>query len=64
MATIAGIFADLKRRGVYRVAGIYGVAAWAASEVAINVEEPLQLPGWLDTAVIIVLALGFPIALI
>ncbi|MGK0259114.1 MAG: adenylate cyclase, partial [Candidatus Azotimanducaceae bacterium] len=42
----------------------YGVAAWAASEVAINVEEPLQLPGWLDTAVIIVLALGFPIALI
>jgi len=64
MASMAGIFADLKRRGVYRVAGIYGVAAYAVSEVAINVEEPLQLPGWLDTAVIIVLALGFPIALV
>ncbi len=27
-------------------------------------EEPLQLPGWLDTSVITVLALGFPIVLI
>ena len=64
MASLAGIFVDLKRRGVYRVAGIYGVAAWAISEVAISVEEPLQLPGWLDTSIIIILGIGFPIALV
>jgi len=64
MASLGGIFADLQRRGVFRVGGIYGVVAWAISEVAISVEEPLQLPGWLDTSIIIVLALGFPIALV
>jgi TolB-like protein len=64
MASVPAMFADLKRRGVFRVAGIYGVTAWAISEVAISVEEPLQLPGWIDTSIIVVLGLGFPIALI
>lgn len=64
MLGIAGIFADLQRRGVIRVAGIYGVAAWVISEVAISLEEPLALPGWLDTSIIIVLATGFPISLL
>ena len=64
MASVPAMFADLKRRGVFRVAGIYAVTAWAISEVAISVEEPLQLPGWIDTSIIVVLGLGFPIALI
>ena len=64
MPSIAGIFTDLQRRGVLRVAGIYCVAAWVISEVAISLEEPLGLPGWLDTSIVIVLAMGFPIALL
>jgi adenylate cyclase len=64
MPSIAGIFTDLQRRGVLRVAGIYCVAAWVISEVAISLEEPLGLPDWLDTSIIIVLATGFPIALL
>ena len=58
------LYADLKRRGVFRVAAIYGVTAWAVSEVAISIEEPLQLPGWIDTSIIVVVALGFPVALV
>ena len=64
MLSIAGIFADLQRRGVYRVAGIYCVSAWVISEVAISLEGPLGLPDWLDTSIVIVLAMGFPIALL
>ena len=64
MPSIAAIFADLQRRGVLRVAGIYCVAAWAISEMAISLEEPLNLPALLDTSIVIVLAIGFPIALL
>ena len=64
MPGIAGIFSDLQRRGVFRVAGIYCVAAWGVSEVVISLEEPLELPSTLDTSIVIVLAIGFPIALL
>ena len=64
MASITGILADLQRRGVLRVAGIYCVAAWVISEIAISLEEPLGLPDWLDTSIVIVLAMGFPIGLL
>ena len=64
MERLVRLFEDLKRRGVFRVAGIYAVAGWAIAEVAISVEEPLQLPGWLDTSVLVMLGLGFPIALV
>ena len=63
MTSFTRVHTELKRRGVYRVGGFYAVAAWVMSEVAISMEEPLQLPGWLDTSVITVLAMGFPIAL-
>ena len=64
MASITGILADLQRRGVLRVAGIYCVAAWVISEIAISLEQPLGLPDWLDTSIVIVLAIGFPIGLL
>ena len=64
MRSIAAAFSNLQRRGVLRVAGIYCVAAWGISEVAISLEEPLGLPGSLDTSIVIVLAIGFPIALL
>ena len=61
---IASLHADLKRRGVYRVAGIYLVSAWVITEIVVSIEDPLQLPTWLDTAIILILALGFPISLL
>ncbi len=55
---------EVKRRKVGRVAMAYSVVAWLLVEIAVTVEAPLGLPGWLDTFVIIVVLVGFPIALI
>ena len=56
-------FSEIKRRKVFRLAAAYLVIAWAIIEVVTAIEEPLQLPGWFDTAVIVLLAVGFPIAI-
>ena len=55
-------FAELRRRRVFRVAGVYLVAAWLVIQVADAVFEPLGLPAWALRLVIILAALGFPLA--
>ena len=55
---------ELRRRNVFRVAAVYGVVAWLLIQIVATVEEPLGLPDWFDTAVIVLLAVGFPIAII
>ena len=58
------ILSELKDRKVIRVAGIYLVVAWLIMQVVDVVSEPLYLPDWFNTAVLLLLVLGFPIALI
>ncbi len=55
---------ELKRRRVVQVAAVYAVTAWLLVQVIVSVEAPLNLPGWVDTFVILLLAIGFPVALI
>jgi adenylate cyclase len=55
-------FAELRRRKVFRVATVYLVAAWLAIQVADAVFDPMGLPGWTLKLVIVLLALGFPVA--
>lgn len=55
-------WAELRRRKVLRVAGVYLVAAWLAIQVADAVFEPLGLPAWALRFVIVLVALGFPLA--
>jgi TolB-like protein len=55
---------ELRRRNVFKVGVAYLVAAWLLAQVVGLVEEPLDLPDWFDTAVIVFLAVGFPIALL
>ena len=55
-------FAELRRRRVIRVAGVYLVAAWLVIQVADAVFEPMGLPAWSLRLVIILAALGFPLA--
>ncbi len=55
---------ELKRRKVFRVAAMYAVVAWLLVQVITSVETPLNLPDWVDTLVIILLIVGFPIALV
>jgi adenylate cyclase len=56
--------AEIKRRKVFQVAAVYAVVAWILVQIATAVEEPLNLPDWADSLVIVLLAIGFPIALI
>jgi len=55
---------ELKRRKVINVVTVYASAAFVIIELIGNLTEPLNLPASLSTIVIIVLAVGFPLAII
>jgi adenylate cyclase len=57
-------FVELRRRRVIRVAIVYAVAGWVIVEVASTVLPPLDLPDWSVKLVIVLVALGFPIAVV
>ena len=61
---MASFLGEIKRRKVFQVAAVYAVVAWLIMQVVDVVNEPLSLPAWFDTVVILLLAIGFPIALI
>ena len=58
------LFSELKRRNVFRVGAAYGVISWILIQVVTSISEPLSLPIWTDSLVIVLLGIGFPIALI
>jgi len=58
------LISELRRRNVFRMALLYGVAAWLVMQVAEVLIALAPLPGWTGQAVLGVLAIGFPIALI
>jgi len=60
----ADFFAALKRRHVYRVAVIYAAVAWVLLQVADIVMESFQEDPWLMQGLILLAAIGFPIALV
>ncbi|MGW8315861.1 MAG: TPR end-of-group domain-containing protein [Bacteroidales bacterium] len=55
---------ELKRRNVVRVITVYAGAAFVIIELINNITEPLRLPEWTPTLVIILLAIGFPVVII
>src|SRR5436309_6859078 len=57
-------FGELKRRNVYKVAVAYAVVGWLLIQVATQVLPFLDIPNWAIRLVILLTALGFPIALI
>lgn len=61
---MASFLGEIKRRKVFQVAAVYLVVAWLIMQVVDVVNEPLSLPDWFDTVVILLLAIGFPVALI
>ena len=58
------LLAELRRRNVIRMAGLYLVGAWLITQVSSTVLPTFDVPGWVLRALIIVLALGFVPALI
>ena len=55
---------ELKRRRVIHVVTVYASVSFVIIELAGNLAEPLNLPPNLSTIVIIVLAVGFPLAIV
>lgn len=56
--------AELKQRKVYRVAMVYAGVAWLLLQLADVVFPPLGLPDWSITLVLVIAAIGFPVAII
>src|SRR2546425_2888515 len=52
-------FAELKRRNVVRMAGLYLVGAWLLTQVASTVLPMFGAPEWLPRSIVILLAIGF-----
>ncbi|MDX1941079.1 MAG: hypothetical protein SFU99_11040 [Saprospiraceae bacterium] len=58
------LLSELKRRNVFKVATIYGVTAWLLIQIAATVFPQFAMPQWTVRAVILLAAIGFPIALV
>ena len=56
-------FAELKRRNVYKVAVAYAIVAWLLIQVATQVFPFFEIPNWAVRLVVLLVILGFPIAL-
>jgi len=61
---IDNFFAELKRRNVYKVAAAYAVVAWLLIQIATQVFPFFEIPNWAVRLVVILLILGFPVALV
>src|SRR6266567_64633 len=57
-------FAELKRRNVYKVAVAYAVVGWLIAQIATQIFPFLEIPNWVVRLVIVLIAIGFPIALV
>jgi TolB-like protein/Flp pilus assembly protein TadD len=58
------LFAELKRRHVFRVMAVYGVVAFGIIEAADAVFPRVALPDWTVTFVVWLALLGFPVAIV
>ncbi len=61
---MANFLAELKRRNIYRVGAAYAVVAWVLLQLAANVAPILDLPTWIARTVLLLLVMGFPVALV
>ncbi len=61
---MASVWAELRRRNVFRVAAAYAVVGWLIIQVVSALSAPLNLPEWFEAVTVTLLAIGFPIALL
>ena len=57
-------FVELQRRNVYKVAIAYGVVGWLLIQIATQLFPVFEIPNWGAKMVIVLVLLGFPIALV
>ena len=64
MSNEPSFFAELKRRNVYKVAVAYAVIGWLLVQVATQVFPFFEIPNWAVRLIVLLIVIGFPIALI
>lgn len=64
MKSYQQFFAEMKRRHVFKVAGIYGIVAFGVLQAADMALPRLGLPDWTVTFMLAVVLLAFPVVLI
>lgn len=62
-SAIKNFIEELRRRRVFRVVVLYAIAGWIVIEVASTILPGLNLPDWTITLVIVLVALGFIVAI-
>lgn len=58
------VFRELRRRKVFRVSAAYAVASWVLVQVASVTLSAFDAPHWVLRVLIILVALGFPLAVV
>jgi len=58
------LFAEMRRRNVFRVTGAYFVSAWVLVQIAFTLESVMQLPEWFDALFMSLMILGAPVVII
>ncbi len=53
------LIAELRRRNVLRMAGLYLIGSWLITQVAGTVLPMFDAPGWLPRSIVVLLAIGF-----
>ena len=61
---MGGFLEEVKRRHIYRIGAAYVVVAWLVIQLYNNMTPLLRVPGWTGTLVLVLLAAGFPLALV
>ncbi len=62
MHKLADFFTELQRRRVFRVAVVYAGVAFIIIQIIDGAFDYLPIPDWVGTAIIVLLLVGFPIA--
>src|SRR6201982_1036056 len=63
-SVMTGFFEEVQRRKVYRVAAAYIIAAGLIIQIGSAVFPAWELPNWTFRLVVVLLLIGFPVALI
>ena len=58
------VYGELKRRNVFRVGIAYVITAWLLLQVIDVVAPMLEVPEWVPKSILLLLGVGFPIALL
>ena len=61
---LRSLWSELKNRKVVRVAALYAAVGWGILIGGAELTQILELPAWVPRLILVLVVLGFPVALI